>query len=52
VEMFQRGRPFLDIDKKLGLKPYESRSYLIKIGLFKIYTVAELNKKLKEGEEW
>lgn len=52
VEMYQRGRPFLDIDKKLGLKVYESRSYLISIGLFKIYTVAELNKKLQEGEEW
>ena len=52
VEMFQRGRPFLDIDRKLGLKPYESRSYLERIGLFKFHTVAEMNKKLREGEEW
>ena len=52
VEMYHRGRPFLDIDKELGLRVYESRRYLIDIGLFEMAKVSDLHKKLKEGEEW
>jgi hypothetical protein len=53
VEMYYKGRPFLDIDKKLGLKTvYEARSYLESIGLFKMATVAEMNRKINAGEEW
>jgi hypothetical protein len=52
VEMYYKGRPFLDIDKKLGLWPYESRGYLEAIGLFKMATAEEAKRKIREGDEW
>lgn len=38
VSMFKKGRPFKEIDEKLGLPMGKARSYLVEYGLFELAT--------------
>ena len=40
-EMFKKGRPFAEIDRKLGLPKDKARSYLIEQNLFELATKIE-----------
>lgn len=46
--MFKKGRPFKEVDEKLGLPMGKARSYLVEYGLFEMATFSHNRKPSKD----